>query len=88
MAYKKIAALAGAVVLAVSSAALYAAPQVKPLIPCDTGDWAYAYINVKIGEDSTLYFSKGTNSIAGMSYDRESNTLTLNDFKNKAAVIV
>ncbi|MFQ7395324.1 MAG: hypothetical protein ACLRMX_09590 [Lachnospira eligens] len=29
---KKIAALAGAVVLAVSSAALYAAPQVKPLM--------------------------------------------------------
>lgn len=85
---KKIAALAGAVVLAVSSAALYAAPQVKAANgPCDTGDWAYAYINVKIGEDSTLIFSsKGTNSIAGMSYDRESNTLTLNDFKNKAAV--
>ena len=75
---KKIAALAGAVVLAVSSAALYAAPQVKAANgPCDTGDWAYAYINVKIGEDSTLIFSsKGTNSIAGMSYDRESNTLT------------
>ena len=87
---KKIAALAGAVVLAVSSAALYAAPQVKAANgPCDTGDWAYAYINVRIGEDSTLIFSsKGTNSIAGMSYDRESNTLTLNDFKNKAAVIV
>lgn len=85
---KKIAALAGAVVLAVSSAALYAAPQVKAANgPCDTGDWAYAYINVRIGEDSTLIFSsKGTNSIAGMSYDRESNTLTLNDFKNKAAV--
>ncbi len=44
---KKIAALAGAVVLAVSSAALYAAPQVKAANgPCDTGDWAYAYINV------------------------------------------
>lgn len=87
---KKIAALAGAVVLAVSSAALYAAPQVKAANgPCDTGDWAYAYINVKIGEEGTLIFSsKGTNSIAGMSYDRESNTLTLNDFKNKAAVIV
>lgn len=87
---KKIAALAGAVVLAVSSAALYAAPQVKAANgPCDTGDWAYAYINVRIGEDSTLIFSsKGTNSIAGMSYDRESNTLTLNNFKNKAAVIV
>lgn len=87
---KKIAALAGAVVLAVSLAALYAAPQVKAANgPCDTGDWAYAYINVRIGEDSTLIFSsKGTNFIAGMSYDRESNTLTLNDFKNKAAVIV
>ena len=87
---KKITALAGAVVLAVSSAALYAAPQVKAANgPCDTGDWAYAYINVKIGEEGTLIFSsKGTNSIAGMSYDRESNTLTLNDFKNKAAVIV
>ena len=49
---KKIAALAGAVVLAVSSAALYAAPQVKAANgPCDTGDWAYAYINVKIGEE-------------------------------------
>ena len=86
---KKIAALAGAVVLAAASAALYAAPQVKAANgPCDTGDWAYAYINVRIGEDSTLIFSsKGTNSLEGMSYDRESNTLTLNNFKNKAAGI-
>ena len=87
---KKMAALVTAVVLAVSAAVSFAVPQVKAANgPCDTGDWAYAYINVKIGEDSTLIFSsKGTNSIAGMSYDRESNTLTLNDFKNKAAVIV
>ena len=87
---KKMAALVTAVVLAVSAAVSFAVPQVKAANgPCDTGDWAYAYINVRIGEDSTLIFSsKGTNSIAGMSYDRESNTLTLNDFKNKAAVIV
>lgn len=45
---KKIAALAGAAVLALSSAVLYAAPQVKAANgPCDTGDWAYAYINVR-----------------------------------------
>lgn len=71
--------------LAVSSAALYAAPQVKAANgPCDTGDWAYAYINVKIGEEGTLIFSsKGTNSIAGMSYDRESNTLTLMILKTR-----
>lgn len=86
---KKIAALAGAVVLAVSSAVLYAAPPVKAANgPCDTGDWAYAYINVRTGEDSTTIFSsKGTNSIDGMSYDRETNTLTLNNYKNKTAGI-
>lgn len=86
---KKIAALAGAVVLAVSSAVLYAAPPVKAANgPCDTGDWAYAYINVRTGEDSTTIFSsKGTNSIDGMSYDRETNTLTLNNYKNKSAGI-
>ena len=85
-----MAALVTAVVLAVSATVSFAVPQVKAANgPCDTGDWAYAYINVRNGEDSTLIFSsKGTNSIAGMSYDRESNTLTLNDFKNKAAVIV
>ncbi len=86
---KKLAALAGAVVLAVSSAVLYAAPPVKAANgPCDTGDWAYAYINVRTGEDSTTIFSsKGTNSIDGMSYDRKTNTLTLNNYKNKSAGI-
>lgn len=86
---QKIAALAGAVVLAVSSAVLYAAPPVKAANgPCDTGDWAYAYINVRTGEDSTTIFSsKGTNSIDGMSYDRKTNTLTLNNYKNKTAGI-
>lgn len=87
---KKIAALAGAAVLAVSSAVLYAAPQVKAANgPCDTGDWAYAYINVRTGEDSstTIFSSQGTNSIDGMSYDRETNTLTLNNYKNKIAGI-
>lgn len=86
---KKIAALAGAVVLAVSSAVLYAAPPVKAANgPCDTGDWAYAYINVRTGEDSTTIFSsKETNSIDGMSYDRQTNTLTLNNYKNKSAEI-
>ena len=54
--------------LAVSSAALYAAPQVKAANgPCDTGDWAYAYINVRIGEDSTLIFSSKGKSKAGVS---------------------
>lgn len=86
---KKFAALAGAIVLAVSSAVLYAAPPVKAANgPCDTGDWAYAYINVRTGEDSTTIFSsKGTNSIDGMSYDRKTNTLTLNNYKNKTAGI-
>lgn len=86
---KKFAALAGAIVLAVSSAVLYAAPPVKAANgPCDTGDWAYAYINVRNGEDSTTIFSsKGTNSIDGMSYDRKTNTLTLNNYKNKTAGI-
>lgn len=86
---KKIAALAGAAVLAVSSAVLYAAPPVKAANgPCDTGDWAYAYINVRTGEDSTTIFSsKETNSIDGMSYDRQTNTLTLNNYKNKSAGI-
>lgn len=82
-------ALVTAVVLAVSAAVSFAAPQVKAANgPCDTGDWAYAYINVRNGEESTLLFSsKGTNSIDGMSYDRETNTLTLNNYKNKTAGI-
>lgn len=87
---KKIAALAGAAVLALSSAVLYVAPQVKAANgPCDTGDWAYAYINVRTGEDSstTIFSSQGTNSIDGISYDRETNTLTLNNYKNKIAGI-
>ena len=82
-------ALVGAVVLAVSAAVSFAAPQVKAANgPCDTGDWAYAYINERNGEERTLLFSsKGTNSIDGMSYDRETNTLTLNNYKNKTAGI-
>jgi hypothetical protein len=86
---KKMTALVTAVVLAVSAAVSFAAPQVKAANgPCDTGDWAYAYINVRNGEESTLLFSsKGTNSIDGMSYDRETNTLTLNNYKNKTAGI-
>lgn len=84
-----MAALVTAVVLAVSAAVSFAASQVKAANgPCDTGDWAYAYINVRNGEESTLLFSsKGTNSIDGMSYDRETNTLTLNNYKNKTAGI-
>ena len=87
---KKMTALVGAVVLAVSAAVSFAAPQVKAANgPCDTGDWAYAYINVRNGEESTLLFSsKGTNSIDRMSYDRESNTLTLNNYKSSTTVIV
>ena len=86
---KKMAAVVGAVVLAVSAAVSFVAPQVKAANgPCDTGDWAYAYINVRNGEESNLLFSsEGTNSIDGMSYDRETNTLTLNNYKNKATGI-
>ena len=78
------AALVTAVVLAVSATVSFAVPQVKAANgPCDTGDWAYAYINVRNGEESNLLFSsEGTNSIDGMSYDRESNTLTLNNYKS------
>lgn len=84
-----MAALVTAVVLAVSAAVSFAVPQVKAANgPCDTGDWAYAYINVRNGEESNLLFSsEGTNSIDGMSYDRETNTLTLNNYKNKTAGI-
>jgi hypothetical protein len=87
---KKMAALVTAVVLAVSVAVSFAVPQVKAANgPCDTGDWAYAYINVRNGEESNLLFSsEGTNSIDGMSYDRESNTLTLNNYKSSTTVIV
>ena len=87
---KKMAALVTAVVLAVSAAVSFAVPQVKAAIgPCVTGDWAYAYINVRNGEESNLLFSsEGTNSIDGMSYDRESNTLTLNNYKSSTTVIV
>ena len=87
---KKMAALVTAVVLAVSAAVSFAVPQVKAANgPCDTGDWAYAYINVRNREESNLLFSsEGTNSIDGMSYDRESNTLTLNNYKSSTTVIV
>ena len=87
---KKMAALVTVVVLAVSAAVSFAVPQVKAANgPCDTGDWAYAYINVRNGEESNLLFSsEGTNSIDGMSYDRESNTLTLNNYKSSTTVIV
>ena len=87
---KKMAALVTAVVLAVSAAVSFAVQQVKAANgPCDTGDWAYAYINVRNGEESNLLFSsEGTNSIDGMSYDRESNTLTLNNYKSSTTVIV
>ena len=87
---KKMAALVTAVVLAVSAAVSFAVPQVKAANgPCDTGDWAYAYINVRNGEESNLLFSsEGTNSIDGMSYDRESNTLTLNNYKSSTTAIV
>ena len=87
---KKMAALVTAVVLAGSAAVSFAVPQVKAANgPCDTGDWAYAYINVRNGEESNLLFSsEGTNSIDGMSYDRESNTLTLNNYKSSTTVIV
>lgn len=87
---KKMVALVTAVVLAVSAAVSFAVPQVKAANgPCDTGDWAYAYINVRNGEESNLLFSsEGTNSIDGMSYDRESNTLTLNNYKSSTTVIV
>ena len=41
---------------------------------------------MRTGEDSTIIFSsKETNSIDGISYDRQTNTLTLNNYKNKAA---
>lgn len=85
-----MAALVTAVVLAVSAAVSFAVSQVKAANgPCDTGDWAYAYINVRNGEESNLLFSsEGTNSIDGMSYDRESNTLTLNNYKSSTTVIV
>lgn len=85
-----MAALVTAVVLAVSAAVSFAVPQVKAANgPCDTGDWAYAYINVRNGEESNrLFSSEGTNSIDGMSYDRESNTLTLNNYKSSTTVIV
>lgn len=85
-----MAALVTAVVLAVSAAVSFAVPQVKAANgPCDTGDWAYAYINVRNREESNLLFSsEGTNSIDGMSYDRESNTLTLNNYKSSTTVIV
>lgn len=85
-----MAALVTAVVLAVSAAVSFAVPQVKAANgPCDTGAWAYAYINVRNGEESNLLFSsEGTNSIDGMSYDRESNTLTLNNYKSSTTVIV
>lgn len=60
--------------------------------PCDTGDWAFAYISVgndgdssnPQGEYKTIYSvsSKDISTVEGISYDRASNTLTIENYNN------
>ena len=60
--------------------------------PCDTGDWAFAYISVgndgdssnPQGEYKTIYSasSKDISTVEGISYDRASNTITIENYNN------
>lgn len=60
--------------------------------PCDTGDRAFAYISVENdgdssnpqGEYKTIYSvnSKDISTVEGISYDRASNTLTIENYNN------
>lgn len=80
----KAAAIALTTVMALSAAVVFTVPKAEAANgPCDEGDWAYAYIVVGNSETKdNIFSSQGSNAIDGVSYDKASNTLTLNQYKN------
>lgn len=80
----KAAAIALTTVMALSAAVVFTVPKAEAANgPCDEGDWAYAYIAVGNSENKdNIFSSQGSNAIDGVSYDKASNTLTLNQYKN------
>lgn len=80
----KAAAIALTTVMALAAAVVFTVPKAEAANgPCDEGDWAYAYIAVGNSETKdNIFSSQGSNAIDGVSYDKASNTLTLNQYKN------
>lgn len=80
----KAAAIALTTVMALSATVVFTVPKAEAANgPCDEGDWAYAYIAVGNSETKdNIFSSQGSNAIDGVSYDKASNTLTLNQYKN------
>lgn len=80
----KAAAIALTTVMALSAAVVFTVPKAEAANGlCDEGDWAYAYIAVGNSETKdNIFSSQGSNAIDGVSYDKASNTLTLNQYKN------
>ena len=80
----KAAAIALTTVMALSAAVVFTVPKAEAANgPCDEGDWAYAYIAVGNSETKdNIFSSQESNAIDGVSYDKASNTLTLDGYKN------
>lgn len=90
---KKFLCLSAAAMLAfLMCAACLLVPAKGENGPCDTGDWAFASITVgndgdssnPQGEYKTIYSasSKDISTVEGISYDRASNTLTIENYNN------
>ena len=90
---KKFLCLSAATMLAfLMCAACLLVPAKGENGPCDTGDWAFAYISVENdgdssnpqGEYKTIYSasSKDISTVEGISYDRASNILTIENYNN------
>lgn len=90
---KKFLCLSAAAMLAfLMCAACLLVPAKGENGPCDTGDWAFAYISVgndgdssnPQGEYKTIYSasSKDISTVEGISYDRASNTITIENYNN------
>ena len=90
---KKFLCLSAAAMLAfLMCAACLLVPAKGENGPCDTGDRAFAYISVgndgdssnPQGEYKTIYSasSKDISTVEGISYDRASNTLTIENYNN------
>ena len=90
---KKFLCLSAAAMLAfLMCAACLLVPAKGENGPCDMGDWAFAYISVgndgdssnPQGEYKTIYSanSKDISTVEGISYDRASNTLTIENYNN------
>lgn len=95
---KKFLCLSAAAMLAfLMCAACLLVPAKGENGPCDTGDWAFAYISVgndgdssnPQGEYKTIYSasSKDISTVEGISYDRASNTLTIENYNNTKNII-